>query len=126
MSKEFFATPIVDFEKLVLFDSSNRTPIFLASAPGFDPSYKIQEVSKKLKKKFEAVAIGSAEGFQVAAKQLDLAIKKGLWVVFKNVHLACSWLRELEQKLLKSSPHRDFRIFLVSEFSEKLPLILLR
>ena len=126
LGEEFTKRGYADLKELIERDSDAGAPIFLACAPGFDPSYKIDTVSKTLGKKYEAIAIGSAEGFVAADKTMERALKAGGWVVLKNVHLACSWLAELEQKLLKSKPHRDFRIFLVSEFNDKLPTTLLR
>ena len=96
MGKEFFNTEILNVESLIFDDASNQNPIFFSSAPGFDPSYKITTVAKKINKNLSSVAIGSAEGFVQAEKDLNRAMKSGSWVVFKNVHLACSWLKQVE------------------------------
>ena len=81
---------------MVKQDASNKNPIFFASAPGFDPSSKIDKYAKKIGKNCKSYAIGSAEGFKLAEDGLNKAMKSGSWVVFKNVHLACSWLKEIE------------------------------
>ena len=44
--------------------------------------------------KYEDVAIGSAEGYDIAQKAIDSASKEGFWVILKNVHLAPSWLKD--------------------------------
>ena len=101
--------------------------MFLSSAPGFDPSQMIHAAAQTMNKKLESIALGSAEGFVMASKTIEKFQKTGGWVMLKNVHLATSWLRYLEDNLLhKESSHRDFRIFLVSEFSPKIPTTLLR
>lgn len=46
---------------------------------------------------------GSAEGFSQADKAINSAIKTGRWVMLKNVHLAPSWLIQLEKKLHRSA-----------------------
>lgn len=46
--------------------------------------------------------LGSAEGFSQANKAINSAIKSGRWVMLKNVHLAPSWLVQLEKKLHRS------------------------
>jgi dynein heavy chain 1 len=39
-----------------------------------------------------SVAIGSAEGFDLADKAMKEGVKNGTWIMLKNVHLAPSWL----------------------------------
>lgn len=43
----------------------------------------------------------------------------------KNVHLAPSWLNEVEQNLHRMNPHKNFRLILLLEFTEKIPVTLL-
>lgn len=63
MGKEFYQTDILNVESLIFDDASNQNPIFFSSAPGFDPSYKVTDVAKKINKSLSSVAMGSAEGF---------------------------------------------------------------
>lgn len=46
--------------------------------------------------------------------------------MLKNVHLAPVWLVQLEKKLHSLQPHPNFRLFLTTEISPKLPVNLLR
>ena len=46
--------------------------------------------------------------------------------MLKNVHLAPSWLVQLEKKLHSLTPHAGFRLFLTMEINPKLPVNLLR
>lgn len=127
LGQEFTKMSVIDLRTIMIEDSDARSPVFLSSAPGFDPSFQIDDVAKKMGKKYEAIAIGSTEGYDLSLKAMDRAAKAGSWVVIKNVHLACSWLSEKVEGYfgkLKQSP--EFRLFLVSEFNEKLPATLLR
>ena len=63
--------------------------------------------------------MGSPEGYNDALRSVEVAAKKGSWVMIKNVHLATTWLEELE-KLLHAIPCNDsFRLFLTTEFNDK-------
>lgn len=53
-------------------------------------------------------------------------ISSGRWVMLKNVHLAPELLNILEKKLASAAPHPDFRLFLTSEISPKIPINLIR
>jgi len=44
-------------------EATNKIPILLCSAPGFDPSFKVEQLSKELGVRLTSVAIGSAKGF---------------------------------------------------------------
>lgn len=107
-------------------ESSSKTPILLCSAPGFDPSFKVEQLAKEVGIRLTSVAIGSAEGFDQADQAITQAVKSGSWVMLKNVHLATSWLNELEKKLFRIVPHQNFRIFLTMEFNPKVPTTLIR
>jgi dynein heavy chain 1 len=54
----------VDMKWVADRESTSRTPILLCSAPGFDPSFKVEQLSKEVGIRLVAVAIGSAEGFE--------------------------------------------------------------
>ncbi len=62
----------------------------------------------------------------MADKTIVAAAKSGSWVLLKNIHLAPSWLIQLEKKLHNLSPHGQFRLFMTSEIHPKLPANLLR
>lgn len=79
-----------------------------------------------MKKTLTGIAIGSAEGFSQAEKAINTAAKQGKWVMLKNVHLAPSWLVQLEKKLHSFQAHPNFRLFLTMEINPKLPVNLLR
>jgi dynein heavy chain 1 len=47
-------------------------------------------------------------------------------VLLKNVHLAPSWLGQLEKKLQTLNPHRSFRLFLTMQANPSIPVNILR
>ena len=49
----------VDMKLVVEKECTSRTPILLCSAPGFDPSFKVEQLSKEMGIRLVAVAIGS-------------------------------------------------------------------
>ncbi|KAI4149876.1 MAG: hypothetical protein L6R39_002408 [Caloplaca ligustica] len=105
---------------------NSTTPIALSSNPGFDASYKVNNLVEKLKVRCSNIAMGSNEGPRSADKALSEAAATGHWVLIKNVHLASGWLQGLEKRLGSLRPHPDFRLFLSMETSAKIPVNLLR
>jgi dynein heavy chain 1 len=104
-------------------------PLMVCSAPGNDVSGRVEAMARELKKELAAVAMGSSEGFATADSLVATASKRGTWVLLRNVHLCIDWLREsLVKKLQALGPntHKDFRIFITSEISPRLPTGLLR
>lgn len=62
----------------------------------------------------------------IPEKTIAAAAKAGSWVLLKNIHLAPSWLVQLEKKLHNINMHANFRLFMTSEIHPKLPANLLR
>ena len=102
------------------------TPIALSSSPGFDASYKVENLVEKKKAHCSYIAMGSIEGVASADKAISNAAATGTWVLVKNVHLAPIWLQSLEKRLGSLKPHPDFRIFLSMETSPQISVNLLR
>lgn len=102
------------------------TPIALCSSPGFDASYKVDNLVSQVKAQCSNIAMGSNEGLASADSAIGNAASSGSWVLIKNVHLAPLWLQSLEKRLNSLKPHSDFRLFLSMESSLKIPVNLLR
>ncbi|KAI5289468.1 hypothetical protein KEM54_003805 [Ascosphaera aggregata] len=102
------------------------SPIALASSPGFDASYKVENLVEKLQTTCANIAMGSNEGLESADKAISNAAATGNWVLVKNVHLAPAWLQSLEKRLESLKPHSNFRLFLSMESSPKIPVNLIR
>ena len=102
------------------------TPIALCSSPGFDASYKVENLVEKTKAHCSYIAMGSIEGNASADKAISNAAAQGTWALIKNVHLAPIWLQSLEKRLGSLKPHPDFRVFLSMETSPQISVNLLR
>ncbi|KAF2261353.1 hypothetical protein CC78DRAFT_619491 [Lojkania enalia] len=102
------------------------TPVALSSSPGFDASYKVDNLVERERATCTNIAMGSNEGVASADKAISNAATTGNWVLVKNVHLAPQWLQSLEKRLEALKPNPDFRLFLSMESSPKIPVNLLR
>lgn len=105
---------------------SASRPIALCSSPGFDASYKVDNLVDRSHATCTNIAMGSNEGLATADKAISNAASNGSWVLVKNVHLAPTWLQSLEKRMDSLKPHPDFRLFLSMESSPKIPVNLLR
>lgn len=99
----------------------SKTPVLLCSAMGYDASTRVEDLAVEVNKEITSIAIGSAEGFNQADAALNSGSKSGRWILLKNVHLAPSWLTQLEKKLHNLKPHPQFRLLLTAEINPKLP-----
>ena len=122
--KSFFETT-EDLQQIVK-QVSPTSPIALSSSPGFDASYKVENLVESTKAQCSYIAMGSNEGVASADKAISNAAAVGSWVLIKNVHLAPQWVQSLEKRLGSLKPNPDFRIFLSMETSPKIPVNLLR
>lgn len=102
------------------------SPIALCSSPGFDASYKIDQLVERTQAKCTNVAMGSNESVASADAAIARAATSGSWVLIKNVHLAPDWLQNVVKRIDSLKPEADFRLFLSMETSSKIPSSLLR
>lgn len=105
---------------------SASCPIALCSSPGFDASYKVDNLVERTGATCSNIAMGSNESLASADKAISHAASTGSWVLIKNVHLAPTWLQSLEKRMESLKPHASFRLFLSMESSPKIPVNLLR
>ncbi|KAF7196635.1 Dynein heavy chain, cytoplasmic [Pseudocercospora fuligena] len=107
-------------------ETTASSPIALCSTPGFDASYKVDQLVERHNASCTSVAMGSNESMSSADSALASAAANGSWVLIKNVHLATEWLQNLVKRIDSLKPHPDFRLFLSMETSPKIPSSLLR
>lgn len=122
----YFEQTDLDLKTIVFEEAHSSTPLAFCSPPGYDASYRVEHFASAEGVRIMSVAMGSAEGFTLAESAISHGIKTGSWVLLKNVHLAPSWLGQLEKKLHTLRPNKDFRLFLTMETSPKVPVNLLR
>ncbi|KAL0950615.1 hypothetical protein HGRIS_007406 [Hohenbuehelia grisea] len=126
-----FATDIsaegnFDLGQVVADEIPPTSPVALVSVTGYDASYKVENLIKNTGARAASVAMGSQEGFTLADQAIATAARQGTWVLLKNVHLAPSWLGQLEKKLQTLNPQRNFRLFLTLEANPSIPVNILR
>eukprot|EP01015_Nassula_variabilis_P031722 TRINITY_DN7218_c0_g1_i8.p1 TRINITY_DN7218_c0_g1~~TRINITY_DN7218_c0_g1_i8.p1 ORF type:complete len:428 (+),score=99.42 TRINITY_DN7218_c0_g1_i8:162-1445(+) len=76
--------------------------------------------------KFKYIALG--QGVEEQARELlETSGSRGQWVMLQNCHLLPSWLKTLEKILEQmQKPHKDFRLWLTTQPTEKFPLGILQ
>ncbi len=118
-----------DLRHVTFQDINSTVPLLLCSAPGHDVSGRVEKMAKSESKELASVAMGSIEGYRTAENLIMGASKRGTWVMIKNCHLCTDWLEGTLIKILQAlnaGTHRDFRLFITSEISPKLPAALLQ
>ncbi|KZT06248.1 dynein heavy chain [Laetiporus sulphureus 93-53] len=120
------AESVYDLGSMVTDEVQPATPLSLVSVTGYDASYRVENLVKNTSARCASVAMGSQEGFTLADQAIAFAARQGTWVLLKNVHLAPSWLGQLEKKLQTLNPHRNFRLFLTMEANPSIPVNILR
>ncbi|KAJ7102434.1 dynein heavy chain protein 1 [Mycena belliarum] len=116
-----------DLGAMVADEVPAATPLALISVSGYDASYRVENLIKNTGTRSASVAMGSPEGFTLADQAIAAASRQGTWVLLKNVHLASTWLGQLEKKLQTLNPHRNFRLFLTMEANPtSIPVNILR
>ena len=116
----------LDLGAMVANEVPATTPLALVSVTGYDASYRVENLIQTVGARSSSVAMGSQEGFTLADQAISVASRQGTWVLLKNVHLAPSWLGQLEKKLHILNPHRNFRLFLTMEANPAIPVNILR
>lgn len=115
-----------DLGAIVTNEVLPATPVSLVSVPGYDASYRVENLIKNTGARSASVAMGSQEGYTLADQAIAAASRQGTWVLLKNVHLSPTWLGQLEKKLQTLNPHRNFRLFLTMEANPSIPVNILR
>jgi len=119
---------LFDLAAVVKEQSIAERPFLLCAEPGHDASGRVDALAEaEGGRGLRSVAMGSAEGYEVAERLITAGAQDGTWVLLRNIHLCPHWLEVLEKKLHKlSKPHPAFRLFLTSEIHPRLPPSLLR
>ena len=118
--------PKLDLEDVYLQESMPGTPILFIIAPGSDPSSQLEEfaIKKVSKERFVQMSLGGNQN-ELAMKTLKSGAESGQWVLLKNLHLVPAFLTLLEKEFAGLTKHKDFRLWLTTEPTEKFPALLL-
>ncbi|KAK9349302.1 dynein heavy chain, N-terminal region 1-domain-containing protein [Lipomyces starkeyi] len=122
----FFAEITEDISHVVMNEVTAATPIAICSIPGYDASYRIENLVKTHGVKCVSVAMGSEESIVAADRAIAEGAQRGYWVLLKNVHLAPGWLDLLEKHIRMLRVEPEFRLFLSLETTAYVPTNLLR
>ncbi|KAI9339082.1 dynein heavy chain [Obelidium mucronatum] len=116
----------LNLHSIVIEECTFNTPVAFCSVPGYDASNRVEHFARDEGVKLTSVAMGSQEGFQLAETAILTAVRDGSWVLLKNVHLAPSWLGQLEKRLHSLKANKSFRLFFTTETNPVVPVNLLR
>ena len=127
VGEKYVQPPVLDYGR-IFQQSTPKAPMVFILSPGADPQSDIQKFCDEMgmTARFKFVALGQGQG-PIAEQLLDVGSKRGHWVLLQNCHLLASWLKTLE-KILNDmkDPHKDFRLWLTTEPTEKFPLGILQ
>ncbi|KAF1772269.1 Dynein heavy chain [Phytophthora cactorum] len=128
MSEKFVQPPVLDYAR-IYSQSAATAPIVCILSPGADPQSDIQTLGDEYGfsgHRFKFLALGQGQG-PLAEQMLEAGATRGHWVLLQNCHLLASWLRTLEKMLLAmTKPHKDFRLWLTTEPTDRFPLGILQ
>ncbi|CEG79218.1 Putative Dynein heavy chain 1, cytosolic [Rhizopus microsporus] len=72
---EFMNTGELNLQQIVTEEVGSSTPLALCSVPGYDASYRVDNLVAETNNRCTSVAMGSAEGFGLADQAISAAIK---------------------------------------------------
>ena len=127
IGEKFVQPPVLDFHRIYAQSSPFMPMVFILS-PGADPQSDIQKFCDEMgmASKFKFVALGQGQG-PIAEQLLESGTKRGQWILLQNCHLLASWLKTLEKILNEmKEPHKDFRLWLTTDPSDRFPLGILQ
>ncbi|KAG3108336.1 Dynein heavy chain 6, axonemal [Phytophthora idaei] len=124
LGAEFLDDACADVEmKDVYSDLDESTPCLFILSPGADPISTLEHYAREKgidEDKYHVISLGQGQGPIVEAKLVECKTQ-GYWLILQNVHLAKSWLPELQtlltnikQEARSGEIHEDFRLFLAS------------
>ena len=127
LGEKYVQPPVLDYAR-IFQQSLPTSPMVFILSPGADPQSDIQKFCGEMgmSHRFKFVALGQGQG-PIAEQLLEAGQKRGHWILLQNCHLLASWLKTLEKILNEvKDPHKDFRLWLTTEPSDKFPLGILQ
>ncbi|XP_040308873.1 dynein axonemal heavy chain 2 [Herpailurus yagouaroundi] len=129
LGSRFVEPPVLNM-KLVLEDSTPRTPLVFILSPGVDPSGALLQLAEHMgmAQRFHALSLGQGQA-PIAARLLREGVLQGHWVFLANCHLSLSWMPSLDklvERLQVEEPHPSFRLWLSSSPHPDFPISVLQ
>lgn len=128
-NNHFVQAPTISYEK-IFKQSNEKSPIVFILSPGADPLSDVQKLADQMNftgTKFKYQSLG--QGMEQEATQfVESSASRGHWLMLMNCHLLTSWLKGKLEKMLETleKPHRDFRLWLTTQPTDKFPLGILQ
>ena len=128
-NNHFVQAPTISYEK-IFKQSNEKSPIVFILSPGADPLRDVQKLADQMNftgTKFKYQSLG--QGMEQEATQfVESSASRGHWLMLMNCHLLTSWLKSKLEKMLEQleKPHKDFRLWLTTQPTDKFPLGILQ
>uniref|UniRef100_A0A8C5L4X8 Dynein axonemal heavy chain 2 n=1 Tax=Jaculus jaculus TaxID=51337 RepID=A0A8C5L4X8_JACJA len=129
LGSRFIEPPVLNM-KLVLEDSTPRSPLVFILSPGVDPTSALLQLAEHtgMAQRFHALSLGQGQA-PIAARLLRDGVVQGHWVFLANCHLSLSWMPNLDklvEQLQVEDPHPSFRLWLSSSPHPDFPISILQ
>nr|XP_055113102.1 dynein axonemal heavy chain 2 isoform X1 [Symphalangus syndactylus] len=125
LGSRFIEPPVLNM-KLVMEDSTPRSPLVFILSPGVDPTSVLLQLAEHMgmAQRFHALSLGQGQA-PIAARLLREGVTQGHWVFLANCHLSLSWMPNLDklvEQLQVEDPHPSFRLWLSSSPHPDFPI----
>uniref|UniRef100_A0A8C9P5P1 Dynein axonemal heavy chain 2 n=1 Tax=Spermophilus dauricus TaxID=99837 RepID=A0A8C9P5P1_SPEDA len=129
LGSRFIEPPVLNM-KLVMEDSTPRSPLVFILSPGVDPTSALLQLAEHtgMAQRFHALSLGQGQA-PIAARLLRDGVIQGHWVFLANCHLSLSWMPNLDklvEQLQVEDPHPSFRLWLSSSPHPDFPISILQ
>ncbi|XP_074244239.1 dynein axonemal heavy chain 2 isoform X4 [Saimiri boliviensis] len=129
LGSRFIEPPVLNM-KLVMEDSTPRSPLVFILSPGVDPTSALLQLAEHtgMAQRFHALSLGQGQA-PIAARLLREGVTQGHWVFLANCHLSLSWMPNLDklvEQLQMEDPHPSFRLWLSSSPHPDFPISILQ
>ncbi|KAK1331639.1 hypothetical protein QTO34_009597 [Cnephaeus nilssonii] len=129
LGSRFIEPPVLNM-KLVMEDSTPRTPLVFILSPGVDPTSALLQLAEHtgMAQRFHSLSLGQGQA-PIAARLLREGMYQGHWVFLANCHLSLSWMPNLDkliERLQVEDPHPSFRLWLSSSPHPDFPISILQ
>ncbi|XP_048221841.1 dynein axonemal heavy chain 2 isoform X1 [Perognathus longimembris pacificus] len=129
LGSRFIEPPVLNM-KLVMEDSTPRSPLVFILSPGVDPTSALLQLAEHtgMAQRFHALSLGQGQA-PIAARLLRDGVQHGHWVFLANCHLSLSWMPNLDklvEQLQVEDPHPSFRLWLSSSPHPDFPISILQ
>nr|XP_021503796.1 dynein heavy chain 2, axonemal [Meriones unguiculatus] len=129
LGSRFIEPPVLNM-KLVMEDSTPRSPLVFILSPGVDPTSALLQLAEHtgMAHRFHALSLGQGQA-PIAARLLREGVLQGHWVFLANCHLSLSWMPHLDklvEQLQVEDPHPSFRLWLSSSPHPDFPISILQ